>query len=166
MANTRYSINMKFAKVTNAPKPRVKAAQNVAIAYAVLLIIVTMSQLFKFEDFFPIFSGYSSSITPAWAAFIGSAAVFVEVFAVPALIRMPLSKLFRYMSYVFAVVAPLFWLVFVFVGALSGYDGNSGLFGATLKVHVGVAPVVISGALLALATYSVYGLQGAKPHHK
>lgn len=142
---------MKFAKVTNAPKPRVKMAQNVAIIYAVLLVLIALLQLFKFEDFSIVFSGRGSSIAEDWSVFIASTIVFIEVFSLPSLLRMPLSRLFRGMSYVFAVAVPVFWLVVCATGVLSPFN---------------LGAMIVSALLLVLAVYSVYGLQGSKPHRK
>lgn len=147
---------MVLAKASEAPKPRAAIYQKVAWAYAALLVVVVLAQLFAFEKFIPILRDYHLPGGEGTATLAATIIVIVEVFALPFLLRMPLSPLMRWCSAVFAVLVPVSWLLLGIVAAVNGLT-DGGMLGAKVDTPP-VAMIGVSLVLALLAGLSIWGL--------
>lgn len=96
-----------LAQTTPAPKLRDKRGAIFGIGLAIAMIALAVLHLFRIDTFVPELTLVIGDRTQAmWLA---SLLVIMEVFAIPFLLRMPLSKLARYFSGAFVVAVPLFW---------------------------------------------------------
>lgn len=144
---------MKFATAEKAPAPRWRIAVVVAWTYAAVLVVMVLSQLFAFEDFIPLMD------TDHKVAVIASCLiVFAEVFALPFLLRMPLSPLMRWMSLVCSVLVPTVWLKLAIAAQINDVTTNSGMLGVVLDVPTGTPSLIFALILVMLAAGSVWGL--------
>lgn len=144
-----------FVKAYSAAVPRTKESGQVSLFYAGILTVMSVAQLFTFEDFLVLFNdmfGVNGSIL---AALI----VVIEVFALPFLLRVPLSKAFRWLSLGFSGLTALIWLVVTSWTAFTKPAVTStGLLGTLDPLGPGVWAVALSFALGMLATWSIWGL--------
>jgi hypothetical protein len=148
-----------FAKVTPAQKPRTVDATKIATFYALLLLVLAVTQLFSFDGFLELVNGFNLPGDAVTAYLLVSLIVVSEVFALPFLLRMPLSPAFRWLSMVLGWVVPIAWLAIslwlVFVDTITP---SIGLFGATLDIMPGWWAVFVSVALGIMAAWSSWGL--------
>lgn len=96
-------------KPTPAPSVINKKMLVVPYAYAAVLMLLVIWQLVMFERFAPYVAGYLGDNSQASAAIIAMVLIGMELFALPFLLRMPLSPLARFMSAGLAFMAPLAW---------------------------------------------------------
>ncbi len=150
---------MVLAKATVAATPRSKVAVQVAWLYAVVLVIMIVGQLFAFERFIPIIYDYWLPGGYGTAVLVACVTVVAEVFALPYLLRMPLSPLMRQCSMVCSVIVPLIWggLVVYHFG-YGGHLANAGMFGAKVTVSP-VLQLAAAGVLLVLSVVVIRGLR-------
>lgn len=167
---TLYSMRKGYTKVMRLPKAvkstPIKSMQTrvVAIAYVVILVVLAFAQLYSFEDFFGVFDAYRLG-GATLSAFLGSLIVFIEVFAIPALLSMALSPLMRVVSLSFAIVAPMFWLILVGHAVLNDLTINSGLLGTVKDVPTGMVSLFGCLVLYAFAIYVVYRMTIVQRRH-
>ncbi|MDB5183507.1 MAG: rane protein of unknown function [Candidatus Saccharibacteria bacterium] len=155
----RYTIHMVFATAKKAIEPRFNNAQTVAWVYVTILAIMVVGQLFAFEDFVPLMASYVVPINYGMSTFVACLIALTEVFALPFLLRMPLSPLMRWFSLVCGILAPAIW-VKLGLFAVFGHTAltNSGMFGTKVSIHSGWLQLIVSLLLLGLAAWSAYGL--------
>lgn len=155
---------MKFAIATSAPPPCSLAYQIIAWVYAAVLVIMVVGQLFSFEKFIPLMYDYWLPGGNGTATLIASLVVVSEVFALPFLLRMPLSPLMRVVSMSCSLLAASIW-VLLGVVAVAGNTAmeNSGMLGVKVVVPSGMVQLGVAIMLGVLAAVSVRGLW---PHHK
>lgn len=154
---------IQLAHATKALTPRSENVKIAAWVYAAILTVMAVAQLFAFEDFLPLLAQYNLPFGYGSATLAGCLIVLTEVFAIPFLLRMPLSSLMRWVSLVCSVLAPLFWVklaLWVFMNSL--VLDNSGLLGTKVSIHSGVLPLAISLILFALSVWIAWGLWPAK----
>ncbi len=147
---------MKLASAEKAPPPRTKKAKIIAWIYAVILVVMVLCQLFSFEDFVPLISEYNQWGGYGTAVMTSCLIVFCDVFALPFLLRMPLSRLMRYVSLLCSLLVPAIWLKLSIIAM--GSEMNSGLFGAKIVVPTGPEQFFVSLILALLAIWAVWGL--------
>lgn len=108
---------IKFAEITEAPKPQTKESQQIATIYAGVAAFVTLAVLFFFEDAVVFVSSLPLLGFIPGLIFISLLSVS-GVFSLPFLLRMPLSVAFRHfsaaLSWVFAVMVSLVFIVTYF----------------------------------------------------
>lgn len=145
-----------FVKAFVAPAPQTKQAGYIAILYAGLLTVMVAAQLFTFEDFIVLIGDmFRTPNGMVLAALI----VVAEVFSLPFLLRMTLSKAFRYLSLGLSALTAGIWLCVTLWGAVTAQTvTSSGLIGTVESMGPGYWAVCFSIALCALATWSVWGL--------
>lgn len=155
---------MKLASAQNAVQPRSVAARNVAWAYAGVLVVMAVGQLFGFEKFIPLLAEYSLLGNEGGALLAACLIVIAEVFALPFLLRMHLSPFMRWLSLLSGIVAAGAWLL-LSVSALVAGDAlaNGGVLGVKVAIPAGVAQLAWTVGLCGLAGWSVWGLW---PLHK
>lgn len=150
---------MKKAIATIAPKPKSTIYRNIAWVYAAILTVMAVAQLFSFEKFLLLVQDYWLPGGYGTAMLTACLVVVCEVFALPFLLRMPLSQLMRWFSMGCAIVAALIWIMLALV-SIAGDTAmtNSGMLGTKITVPVGGAQSALAIALLVLAALSSYGL--------
>lgn len=135
------------------PTPRPARVQYVAWAAAFMLVVMAVTQLFSFEDYPTVLSAVLP-INDQSLIFIASAKiVIVEVFALPFLLGMRLSKLMRAISALLGVAISLFWF---FITLTNAHTSNSGLLGDTVSLPGGIVAVLWSSLLLGSIGYVLY----------
>ena len=150
---------VQLAHATNALTPRSDTVKNTAWVYAAILTVMAVVQLYAFEDFVPLMASYGLPGGYGSASLIACLIVFTEVFAVPFLLRMPLSPLMRWMSLACSVTAPFIWVKLAAIGIISGSTAvNSGLLGTKVAIHAGVLSLVVALVLLTLSIFTARGL--------
>ena len=157
MRYTKYMT--KFAAVTPSPKMKSHYVRYVALAYAVVLVIMAVSQLFKFEEFFPLLASFGLGGGERTAQILASVLVVAEVFALPYLLRMYLSPLFRIVSMLLGWLVVLLWayLILTVLGSVNSVT-DAGYLGTAIEVPFGwwnVLYVVLLGGLMAVATWGM-----------
>ncbi|USN96964.1 MAG: hypothetical protein H6797_02110 [Candidatus Nomurabacteria bacterium] len=154
---------VQLAHATKALAPRSDVVRNAAWVYAAVLTVMAVAQLFAFEDFVPMMANYSLPGGHGTAILFACLIVFTEVFAVPFLLRMPLSQLMRWVGLACSVLAPLMWVKLAVVGIVGGSTVvNSGLLGTKVTIHAGVLSLIVSIVLLALSMWTAWGLWPTK----
>jgi hypothetical protein len=146
-------------KPTPAPKPRTTDAKNIAIFYAVFLTIMVLAQLFTFDRFLELMISFELPLGDRFAYFLGAFIVTVEVFALPFLLRMPLSPAFRWFSIACGWLAALAWLkISLWLVVTDSLAENVGYLGTLVDLMPGWWAVFISIALVVLALWSSWGM--------
>lgn len=157
---------MVFATAEKALKPKSETAKIIAWVYAGILTVMTVVQLFAFEDFVPLFHDMAFPGGNGTGSLLACLIVFAEVFALPFLLRMQLSPLMRWMSLVCGWVVPVLWLavslwLFHVYPASVAATMNAGILGTDVSVANSLQIVIIA-VLFALAGYATYGLWPAQ----
>jgi hypothetical protein len=123
-----------------ATRPAPVASKNICLlSYALGLWSagLAVAQMVSFEDFVEALRQYHVAGERGTVA-IAVLLLTLEVFSVPFLFRMSLSKATRFMGALFAVVLPYVWTVLTVVALLNGSSvDNAGYFGGFLALHVG-----------------------------
>lgn len=150
---------MKEVKVQLAAQPRNQKAKIAAWVYAGILVVMAVGQLYSFEKFIPLIEGYSLPGGAGTATLVACLLVTFAVFALPFLLRMPLSPLMRWVSLVSSIAVALLWALLGIIAILSSNSmANSGLLGVKVEVPFGAIQLLWSVALLLLAAWSAWGL--------
>lgn len=148
-----------FATVTPAPSARSLDARRIALLYAGLLVIMVLGQLFTFEEFVALLGAYQLPGGDRAALVSGSAIVVLEVFALPFLLSLPLSRAFRWVSLACGWLVSLTWLLLSLWAVLTGPSiATIGLIGTVLPITVGWWAVCISLALGVIAAWTSWGM--------
>ena len=149
-----------FIKAYEATTPRTKESGYVAVLYAGLLTIMAAAQLFTFEDFIVLFKDmFGGQFGMVFAASI----VVIEVFALPFLLRIPLSKAFRFFSLGLTGLVAAVWLFITSWGvATKSAVDSSGLLGTLDPLGPGLWAIAFSVAVVMLAIWSIWGLWPAQ----
>lgn len=161
-----YTIYMTFAKAEKALEPRFHEAQIIAWIYATALVIMAVGQLFSFEDFIPYIRDLHLTGGEAVTVLFACLIVIAEVFALPFLLRMPLSSLMRWFGLGFSLFVPLAWLfVTILTYVTQPPEVASSMLGAITGTKIAVPNIfqlILAGILLILAVVSAAGLWPAK----
>lgn len=152
-----------LAKPTAAPNPRSKDASLIAMLYAIILGVMAVTQLFTFEHFLELLSTFTLPLGGEITYLIGALIVVTEIFALPFLLRMPLSKTFRWVSMVCGWLAPLIWIkLTLWLVIAEPLVDNVGLLGTTVGLLPGWWAVMVAAALAILAGWASWGLWPGK----
>jgi hypothetical protein len=163
-----YTLSMTvFARATSASTPKTKNVQQIAIFYAAVLVVMAVAQLFTFNDFLTLMTSFEFPGGIQYAHFIAALVVVAEVFALPFLLRMPLSPAFRWLSIICGWLVSLIWVkISIWLVLKDTPINNIGFFGTTVNVMPGWWAVFISlafGILAAWASWGMWpGLKGLK----
>ena len=150
---------MKFASALSAPKPRSQTYKMIAWIYAGVLVIMAVGQLFSFEKFMPLLNDYWLPGGVGTATLTASLIVFSEVFALPFLLRMPLSVLMRSLGMVCSLMAAGLWTFLGILAVMSDTAmSNSGMLGMKIVIPSGAVQLVFALMLCGLAIAAVRGL--------
>ncbi len=156
-----------FVKATLAKRPRVREAQKVAYLYAAILVIFVLAQLYTFDDFLKLMDSFWLPGGEPLTHLLAGIIVVSEVFALPFLLSMNLSRLMRVVSMGLSWLVPIiwiklsFWLVFAANAA-----SNIGYLGTVVRLIPGWWSIFFSLALGILAGWSSWGLWPFVIHHR
>lgn len=161
-----YTTGMSFfVQSTPAVKPKTKNIQVVSLSAAALFVLMSVAQLFRFEEF-------PQTIADMWlpgdmsaAIVIAACTVTLEVLALPFLLAMRLSHAMRVVSMVAGWIVIGLWLVILILQNISSsIIANSGLLGATVPIPVGWWMVLVWLALGVLVGWASWGMWPLKSH--
>ena len=156
-----------FAKVTAPQRPRSKESRWIATVYATLLVIMAVTQLFTFEEFMQHMELLGLPGGAPMTAFATAFLVTLEVFAVPFLLGMPLSKAFRWFSMIAGWLVAVFWLKLTLWIILLDVPVNTvGLLGTMVELIPGWWAVFIAVAFGLLTAWASWGLWPGKRNNK
>lgn len=146
-------------KVTPALKPKSKESAQVALFYAVLLIVMSLAQLFTFEEFIELVPSFNLPLSGALPYLIAPLVVTAQVFALPFLLRMAVSPAFRWFSMGMGWLVAVIWLgISMWVVGTHQPVETIGFAGTVIDLLPGWWAVCISIAFGILAAWSSWGL--------
>lgn len=153
-----YTGSMRKIIAKPADEPRSVVVRNTAWVYAGVLVVMAVAQLFAFEKFVPLMDDYLFPGGHGTATLVASSIVFIEVFALPFLLRMFVSDGMRWFSLVCSVLVPLIWLRLSLYSTFAQESlKNGGLLGTKVTVSSDVQ-LLVASLLLVVSLYVVHGL--------
>lgn len=93
-------------KATDPPKAKKPYTAKILWALAAVVLGMALLHLVRIDNLIPVIEQTLGEIGAPWFVAV---VVIVEVFSLPYLLQMKLSPLFRIMSGLFVVLAPLMW---------------------------------------------------------
>lgn len=154
---------MKEISAVEALKPRSDTAKIAAWAYAAVLVVMAIGQLYAFEKFIPLVAEYGLPGGDTTATLVAALVVVTEVFALPFLLRMRVSPLMRWVSLACSVAVASIWVkLSLWAYCTMVVIANSGMLGTKVTVPMGIVSLGLSVGLLVLALYCVWGLWPVK----
>lgn len=146
-------------KATPAKKAKTKDSGNIAYAYAAILVILSVAQLFTFDKFLLLLEDIAFPGGVPVAHLFGGMFVASEVLALPFLLGFKLSHLMRILSMVLGWLVPLMWfLISLWLALSTNVISNVGFLGSAVKLMPGWWAVFVSIALGILAAWAGWGL--------
>lgn len=146
-------------KPTLAAEPRTKTAKTIALIYAVILVIFAVAQLFTFDDFLELVITFNLPVSALLVGAIAPVLVASEVFALPFLLRMPLSTAFRRFSMGLGWLVATLWLFITLWLVTSDPTVTSvGFLGTVGHLSQGLWAVGVSLLLGVLTIWASWGL--------
>ena len=156
-----------FVKTTIAPPPKTRDSFKVAVAYAAILVVFAVAQLFTFEAFLEHIHSVKLPLSEGIVYALAPILVISEVFALPFLLRMSLSPAFRYVSMFLGWLTAAIWLyISVWLAAMNPYVETVGFLGTVINLPPGWWAVFISVALAIMAAWASWGLWPGKRRKK
>lgn len=150
-------------KPTPAPTPKTNDVKRIAIFYAILLVILVVAQLFSFDKFLQLLATFEFPLGDQFAYFMGALIVSVEVFALPFLLRMPLSPAFRWFSMICGWLAAAAWLkISLWLVFTDSTVTNVGFLGTVIDLMPGWWAIFIASALGILTIWASWGMWPAQ----
>ena len=148
-----------FAQTTPSPIPKTKDVRRMATFYAAILVVMAVAQLFTFDDFLKLVTDFGFPGGQRAGYFLASFLVTVEVFAIPFLLRMPLSPAFRWLSLLCGWLVAVIWAkITIWLVIKDGIVGNVGFLGTAIQVVPGIWAVFISIVFAILAAWATWGM--------
>jgi len=140
--------------VESTIQPHVSRSVRVcALIGAGMLLLMLLTQLYSYEDFASVLTTILPFSDQPLSVISAALLVIVELFSLPYLLEMKLSRLMRVISQLFGLVVALFWL---FTSLTSAHAANSALFSTTFDLPGGVLAVLWSMVLAVLTMYITY----------
>jgi hypothetical protein len=152
-----------FQKAIPAKKPRTTNSQKIAYAYAAVLVILILSQLFTFDDFIRLIESFWLPGGMSGAHLLGSSIIACELLALPFLLRIDLSRLMRIICMVLSWLVPLIWFgLSLWVNLTVNAISNIGFLGSLVQLAPGWWAVLVCVALGILSAWASWGLWPGK----
>lgn len=153
---------------TRPAKAESNRAVQVALLLAVLLVIMSVGQLYEFEKFIPLIEGFGVVGGHKTATLIAGLIVVSEVLALPFLLRMQVSPLMRVFSMILGWLAVMIWIVItLWLATTINTVTNVGLFGTKVDIPAGWWAACYSVALGVAAIWASWGMWPlAKAKHR
>jgi hypothetical protein len=156
-----------FVQTTLAPSAKNKNVKKIATFYAAILVVMAVAQLFSFDQFLKLVASFDFPGGARYAYFITSFLVVAEVFALPFLLRMPLSPAFRWLSMVLGWLAALIWTqLTIWLVVKDSFANNVGFLGTVVNLMPGWWAIFFSIGLGALAAWASWGMWPMKVKNK
>ena len=154
-----YTLSMSiFVKAVAAPEPKTKDAKTIATAYAVVLVVLAVAQLFTFDDFLKLFVSFElPGVTSPHL--LAALIVAAEVFALPFLLRVALSPAFRFFSMLLGWFVAGAW-VFVAASLMASHSpiNNIGFLGTAVEILPSWWALFIGVVLGLFAAWASWGM--------
>lgn len=148
-----------FARVSEPTKPKTENVKSVALLYAGILTVLALMQLFNFTNFITLVESFWLPGGLPFAYFLSAFIVVAEVFALPFLLRMRISGLFRFVSMIFGWIVPAAWFkLSLWLLFTTNAVSNVGLLGTTFDLTPGWWSVLFSLAMGILAIWASWGM--------
>jgi len=148
---------------TVAPVAKTNDARRVAIFYAGILAVMAIAQLFTFDTFLELVETFGFPGGTSYAYLLSAVLVAAEVFALPFLLRMPLSPAFRWVSMVLGWLAATVWIKITTWLVLQGsVVASVGFLGTVVDVMPSWWTIFMSLTFGILAAWSAWGLWPGK----
>lgn len=145
-----------FASPVQAPAPRTTYSGYVATTLAGVMTLFLVMQLFTFDEFIELASTFQ--LPGVSGSMFASMIIVLELLALPFLLRMALSRAFRWVSVASLVGAMILWMystVFVVTQRSVESVGFSGGLG---ELTPGWWAVLIVVVLWVMSVWSIWGL--------
>lgn len=126
--------------------PRSRSTKGFAWLAATMLIIMSLTQLYGFEDQPTILGVLLPFNDQPLATAVAALIVLAQILALPYLLGMYISRLMRLLCALACGFVSLLWLLLAFTSA---HAENSGLFSTTADVGGGILPALWSLVLFA-----------------
>lgn len=119
-----------------------------ALLLGCFYLLILLLQLFTFEDFYKIVSGFALPGGSVAAVIMTGAFPLFMAAGLPYLFSMRLNERAWHFSRIMAIVSPLTWFVVVLYLGISGNIlAEVGIFGATVVIHYSWWVVVLLGMI-------------------
>lgn len=152
-----------LATPTPAPKPRSKDVPRIAFLYALIILAMVVTQLFTFDTFLELIASFGLPFGEQFTYFTGALIVITEVFALPFLLRMPLSKAFRWVSMVCSWIVSLIWIkLTMWIVITEQPVDNVGFLGTLVGLIPGWWAIFVAISLAILAGWASWGMWPGK----
>ena len=117
-----------------------------------MLVVMLVAQLYSFEDFAPLL-GQNMQGDDVVISYVAAALlVIAELFSLPYLLGMYISRFLRYTSAGLALGVSVYWL---FTAFTNSHAVNTGLFSSTFVVSGGILAAAWAGLLVFLVVATV-----------
>jgi hypothetical protein len=144
---------------TPAPVPKTKNVRQVAIFYAVVLLIMAVAQLFTFNEFLKLMMSFEFPEGVQATRFITAFIIVAELFAIPFLLRFSLSPAFRWLSMIMGWLVSIIWFKITLWQVLQNTPiDNVGYLGTAAIITPGSWAILISVAFGILAAWASWGM--------
>jgi len=148
---------------TDAPAARTRDSKRIAIFYAGILAVMAIAQLFTFDTFLELVKTFGFAGGVGYAYFLAAFLVVAEVFALPFLLRMPLSPAFRWVSMVLGWIAAAIWIkITIWLVTQGSAVVSVGFLGTLVDIMPSWWVVFMSLTFGILAAWSAWGLWPGK----
>lgn len=154
-------------KASTATPAKTNESKQVAVVYAVILVVFALAQLYTFDEFIGLIPSLGLPISEGVAYALAPIIVAAEVFALPFLLRMKLSIGFRWFSMVMGWLVAALWLFITLSVAVHGTGAETiGFLGTAVNLIPGWSTVMVALAMGILAAWASWGLWPAKRSKK
>jgi len=148
-----------LAKITDAPKLKNPNIRQLSLLLAGLYTIYAVTQLFSFEDFVLLTKSFDLFGSAILSTVLASLIVIGEVFSLPYLLRIRVSRLMRVFSMVCSWFVAIIWLIIsLWLVSTINAVPSLGLFGGLLDVEPGWWSVFFSLSLVILNIWIAWGM--------
>lgn len=155
-----------FAQVSEPVKPKTSNIKPIAMFYAAILVVFAVAQLFSFEDFLRMFDGYEIFANEANTRLLSAIIVVAEIFALPFLLNMRVSKLMRVVSMVMGWLVASIWVgISGWLVLSTGTYDNVGFLGTVINLTPGWWALFIAiniGVLSAWVSWGMWPFAGQR----
>lgn len=147
-------MKISFPVAIEPPKPRKQHGPLFGWIAAIIMIAFALVHLFRIDTFVPELNlVFLNSTLTMWFA---SVLVIMEVFAIPFLLRIRMSRLAQYVSGAFAIVVPLIWaLITIWT---FGVDVSTAQLGEFVYLESGWLLLIANIIWLMFSYYTVWAL--------
>lgn len=149
---------MKAIRAQHYVKPTAAAELAASIYLAFFFVVAALTQLFAFESYPDVIRSYGLPMVDELALPLAAVVVCLEVFAIPYLLWMRISRLMHLVSFTCGWLVLVYWLgVGVWQSLVDFHIANAGLFGAKLLLPQGwwlVSYIAVLMTLMAFVLWS------------